>query len=121
MKTKLVLFLCFLQGLFTAVQAQDVKSNVVYSDANVRFTLISDGVVRMEYAPDGKFIDDKSFIAVCREYPAVEYKLKKGGKWLEISTSKMKVRYRKGSGAFTADNLKITAPKGAFQFSWVPG
>lgn len=121
MKTKLVLFLCFLQGLFTAAQAQDVKSNVVYSDANVRFTLISDGVVRMEYAPDGKFIDDKSFIAVCREYPAVEYKLKKGGKWLEISTSKMKVRYRKGSGAFTADNLKITAPKGAFQFSWVPG
>ena len=97
MKTKLVLFLCFLQGLFTAAQAQDVKSNVVYSDANVRFTLISDGVVRMEYAPDGKFIDDKSFIAVCREYPAVEYKLKKGGKWLEISTSKMKVRYRKGS------------------------
>ena len=121
MKTKLVLFFCFLQGLFTAAQAQDVKSNVVYSDANVRFTLISDGVVRMEYAPDGKFIDDKSFIAVCREYPAVEYKLKKGGKWLEISTSKMKVRYRKGSGAFTADNLKITAPKGAFQFSWVPG
>ena len=94
MKTKLVLFLCFLQGLFTAAQAQDVKSNVVYNDANVRFTLISDGVVRMEYAPDGKFIDDKSFsfIAVCREYPAVEYKLKKGGKLLEISTSKMKVR-----------------------------
>ena len=51
MKTKLVLFLCFLQGLFTAAQAQDVKSNVVYNDANVRFTLISDGVVRMEYAP----------------------------------------------------------------------
>lgn len=121
MKTKLVLFLCFLQGLFTAAQAQDVKSNVVYNDANVRFTLISDGVVRMEYAPDGKFIDDKSFIAVCREYPAVEYKLKKGGKWLEITTSKMKVRYRKGSGAFTAGNLKVSAPKGAFQFSWVPG
>ena len=26
MKTKLVLFLCFLQGLFTAAQAQDVSS-----------------------------------------------------------------------------------------------
>ena len=31
-------------------------SNVAYEDARVRFTVIADGVIRMEYAPDGKFV-----------------------------------------------------------------
>lgn len=49
------------------------RAEVVYSDATVRFTLVDDATVRMEYAPDGKFVDNKSFVAVVREQGSVAH------------------------------------------------
>ena len=49
----------------TTLQAQEMGSGIAYTDSHVRFTVISDGMVRMEYAPDGKFVDEPSFI--CRQ------------------------------------------------------
>lgn len=46
-----------------------LPDNVAYQDATVRFTVITGGLIRMEYAPEGKFTDDKSFVAV---YPGHE-------------------------------------------------
>lgn len=101
--------------------AGHMSSNIAYEDDNVRFTVISDGTVRMEYAPDGKFIDNKSFLAVNREYPEVEYRLN-DGPWIELSTSKMCLRYRKNSGPFTAGNLTVTSADGLRPaFEWTPG
>lgn len=121
MMKKLILILCILQGVLLSLRAQGEQQNIAYTDNNVRFTVISDGTLRLEYAPDGKFVDDKSFIAVDRLYPQVDYKLKTRGAWIEITTSKMKMRYKKDSGRFTNNNLIIEAVKGAFPFTWKPG
>jgi len=99
-----------------------LKAEVVYTDSKVRFTLIDEGTVRMEYAPDGKFVDNKSFVAVQREFPKVAATVKNSGSQLVVTTSKMVLTYRKGSGAFDAKNLSIKSVKGAkVPFTWVPG
>ena len=98
-------------------------NNIAYSDSQVRFTVIADGAVRLEYAPDGQFTDNKSFMAVDREYDPVDFKVKRGS-WIEITTPVLKLRYKKGSGEFTEKNLIITSAskkKGTFQFTWKPG
>ena len=116
-KLLLLLGLCAMQ----TPQAQDLHKNVAYADNHVRFTVISDGAVRMEYAPDGQFVDAKSFVAVQRAYPAADYRVKRGA-WIEIATPKMVLRYRKNSGPFTASNLSVRSPKGAaVPFVWKPG
>ena len=116
-KLRLLLGLCAMQ----TPQAQDLHKNVAYADNHVRFTVISDGAVRMEYAPDGQFVDTKSFVAVQRAYPAADYRVKRGA-WIEIATPKMVLRYRKNSGPFTASNLSVCSPKGAaVPFVWKPG
>ena len=116
-KLLLLLGLCAMQ----TPQAQDLHKNVAYADNHVRFTVISDGAVRMEYAPDGQFVDAKSFVAVQRAYPAADYRVKRGA-WIEIATPKMVLRYRKNSGPFTASNLSVCSPKGAaVPFVWKPG
>ena len=98
MKKKLLLsLLCILQSVLFALQAQNTQRNIAYTDDNVRFTVISDGALRLEYAPDGKFVDDRSHMAINRLYPQVDYKLKTRGGWVEITTSKMKMRYKKNS------------------------
>lgn len=121
MKKKLLFLLCILQGVLSVSQAQNTQRNIAYTDANVRFSVISDGVLRLEYAPDGVFVDDASHLAVNRLYPQVTYQLKTSGGWIEIATPKMKMRYKKNSGQFTDRNLVITAAKGALPFTWKPG
>ena len=91
---------------FPSAEAQ--VTNVAYSDNQVRFTVISDGAVRLEYAPDGEFTDNKSFMAVVRSYAPVNYRLKQGS-WIEITTPLIKLRYKKGSGEFTDKNLVISS------------
>lgn len=102
MKRGLLLLLCVMQSFIFVLHAQNTQRNIAYTDDNVRFTVISDGAIRLEYAPDGKFVDDRSHIVVNRNYPQVDYKLKTRGGWVEITTSKMKMRYKK-----TVDSLQI--------------
>ena len=114
--------LLFTLLLSTSISSFCQNQNIVYQDFTKRFTLIADGAIRMEYAPQGGFVDQPSQVAVIRSYPEVQAKVKKNGAWVEISTSKMTVRYRKGEGPFTADNLKITSAKSLKPaFSWSPG
>ena len=47
--------------LMAAIMPQAVKADEVYKDNHVRFTLIDEGTLRLEYAPDGKFVDNKSY------------------------------------------------------------
>lgn len=91
-----------MQSFIFVLHAQNTQRNIAYTDGNVRFTVISDGAIRLEYAPDGKFVDDRSHIVVNRNYPQVDYKLKTRGGWVEITTSKMKMRYKK-----RVDSLQI--------------
>ena len=53
MMKKLILILCILQGVLLSLRAQGEQQNIAYTDNNVRFTGISDGTLRLEYAPDG--------------------------------------------------------------------
>jgi len=118
-KFKIVLLSAILVGL--NVQAQQISENVAYKDKEVRFTVITDGTIRMEWTQDGKFIDNKSFIAVNRNYPQVNYKIKSSGNRIEIKTAKITLKYKKGSGKFTGSNLQITSAKGMLPFTWKPG
>lgn len=117
-----------LSALSLTAAAQN--ANVVYQDSNVRFTLVTDGTVRMEYAPDGKFLDNKSFIAVNRSYPEVKYKKSETTKKVVISTDYLTLSYTKGSGPLTERNLSIVSAKTKkkaadgkhlIPFTWHPG
>lgn len=99
------------------------SANVAYQDGNVRITMIDDGAARLEYAPDGKFVDNKSQVAVIRDYAPVSYKVSDKSKTVRISTDAMTITYVKGKGPFTSANLSIVSAKkkGALPFSWKPG
>ena len=110
------LAIALLTFTFTA-QAEEV-----YRDNTVRFTLIDEGTIRLEYAPDGKFIDDKSFVAVIREYGDVPHKASTSGGKVVITTSKLKLTYKKDGAPLSAKNLTITSAKTlGTTFSWTPG
>ena len=116
-----MLILCiFFVGADLFAQQKNIP-NVAYQDHNVRLTLITKGVIRMEWDPDGKFVDNASFLSANRQYQPVSYEIKNSKRTIEIRTSKMIVKYVKNSGKFTAANLSIMSVKGLLPFKWIPG
>ena len=98
------------------------KADVAYQDQHVRITVIDEGTLRLEYAPDGKFVDKKSFLAVVRAYDNIRYKMRDAGKTLTLETDRLKLVYRKSAGGFTPQNLRITSGKALGKtFTWTPG
>lgn len=120
MKKKILMLMTLCGSCLASAPAQE--SNVAYRDNQVRFTVITDGTVRLEWNAQGEFVDDPSFVAVCRDYPKTDYKVKESKNSVEIETRKLKLKYRKGTGRFTAENLSIASQKGMTPgFVWKPG
>lgn len=74
------------------------QKNVAYQDSHVRISLVTDGMARMEYSPDGRFEDGQSLMAINRDYPAVDYTTRDRGKTVEITTRCMVIKYTKSQG-----------------------
>ena len=91
-----------------AAPVAPANAEEVYRDEHVRFTLIDGGTVRMEYAPDGQFTDQRSFVAVVRDYENVKHSVKKSAKQVTITTDLMKIVYKKDGQPFSDKNLSIT-------------
>lgn len=121
MRRAALLIFLIIQTAMCSLQAQNQTANIAYKKGNVRFTVISDGAIRLEYAPREKFIDNKSLIAANRDYEPAKYKTSTSDGWVEILTSKMKLRYKEGSGKFTEKNLSIESCDKQFAFTWHPG
>ena len=111
--------ICTALMLISAALSAQSSGNVAYQDGQVRFTVITDGVIRLEWEPEGRFTDLASFVASERDYPEVDYKVKTSGKKVRIQTQKMTLEYKTGSGKFNAGNLVIKANDGFF--TWKPG
>ena len=73
---KKTLLACLILLLSAGSASAQESANVVYKDNSVKFTVISDGTLRMEYSSDVKFTDNRSFVAVDRQYPSVRYRVK---------------------------------------------
>ena len=86
--------------------AADASASVVHG--NVRFQVLSPSLVRMEYSPKSSFVDEASVAVVGRSnFAGVAPKTSEKDGWLTLSTEKMTVSYKLGSGPFSKDNLRI--------------
>lgn len=73
----------------------------------VRFTVLTPRVIRMEWSEDGKFEDHASLVFVNRNLQVPEFSKNISGDVLTITTNELKLSYKLKSGKFTNDNLSI--------------
>lgn len=72
----------------------------------VRFTVLSERMIRMEYHPDGLFEDRPSQVFWYREQPVPDYEVNDQDGELIIKTAALQVHYQEGQ-VFTAETLWI--------------
>jgi alpha-glucosidase (family GH31 glycosyl hydrolase) len=79
----------------------------VVTARNVRFTVLTDRLIRMEYSPDNKFEDRPSQAFWHREQPVPEFRTSNGG-LIEIETKFLHLKYKPSRVGFTSSSLSIT-------------
>lgn len=75
-------------------RAPVAKSAAIVGGAgNYRFTVLTDGLLRYEWAPDGIFEDRASVLAINRDFPVPEFQVKESSGQLEIITKRFHLTY----------------------------
>ncbi|MBM2620324.1 hypothetical protein JIG36_32905 [Actinoplanes sp. LDG1-06] len=75
-----------------------------------RITVLTDGLVRLEYAEDGVFEDRASTFAVNRRLPVPEFRVLDGDHEIEVVTSRFRLTYDRGP--FTTSGLSLAVGGG---------
>ncbi len=90
-------------------------------DKDVRFTLLTSGLIRMEWDSTGRFEDKASFVVINRNLKVPDFKREDKAGWLIIKTDKLLLKYKKNTGRFTTDNLQVTFSDNGVKKIWKPG
>jgi alpha-glucosidase (family GH31 glycosyl hydrolase) len=94
----------------------------VVTAGNARFEFLTPSLVRMEYAPDGTFVDAPTAVVLKRDWPVVAITSREEEGWLSASSSVLTVRYKLSSGGFTATNLAVSwKDRAGATHEWHPG
>jgi hypothetical protein len=97
------------------------KMNTQICVGQRRFTCLSSGLVRMEYAPDGRFEDRRSLVAAAGQQPAPFAAVEEQDGVLTLRTGRMTIVAREQSKPFFPANLEIRWEQDGLPQSWRPG
>ena len=97
----------------------DPRAQVV--EGNVRVTVLEPGLLRLEWAEDGRFEDRASLVFINRKTQVPAFEVVRTNGVLEVRTDKLAMKYRMGSGRFTTNNLSISFDTGGVEGTWHPG
>ena len=106
-----------------AEPAMHGKANpaAVVQRSHVRFTVLTPRIIRMEWSPDGHFVDAPSQVFIDRDQPVPKFTTTTRDGTLHIDTASLSLAYKLGSGRFNAGNLTIHSKGFKTAFDWHPG
>ncbi len=82
-----------------------LAENIVKGE-KFRFTLLSDGLLRLEYDEKGQFEDRATRRVLNRDFPRTAFECRSEGEWLTLETERFCLRYR-AEQPFAADTLSL--------------
>ncbi len=89
------------------VAAGAAHATTAITAGKARFELLTPSLVRMEYSPDGVFVNAPTAVVRRRAWPAVRVRSRRKDGWLILETRNLTLRYRPASGAFSASDLRV--------------
>ncbi len=94
------------------------KPQAVVVSNNARFTVLTPGLVRLEWSQNAQFEDHASLTFINRRTDTPQYTTTEKDGLLEIQTKKLTLHYKKNSGQFTKENLWIDIHTDKIQTTW---
>lgn len=94
----------------------------IHRHGNARFTVLTSRLVRLEYDPNGEFVDAPTQVILQRDLGGAAWRFRPTGDGIELSTDDVRIRY--AGGPFTAESLVVEVVgnvDGTFRSRWRPG
>ena len=101
-------------------QNPQATPEAVVTDGNVRFTVLTPQLIRMEWSEDGCFEDHATLTFVNRRLDPPAFRIRNTRNIIEIRTSSLTLLYRK-TGRFMPENLSVRFRLGDTERTWRPG
>lgn len=115
-KKGIMLSWLLLTSLFLSFHSQAGNPVII---GNARFTFITPGLVRMEYALDGKFVDEPTLFAIQRDTSFQDFKVENlGTRRYLLSTSLLKIDFLDNGFPFGQKNLNVTFKNNSKEQNW---
>ncbi|MBR3075377.1 MAG: DUF5110 domain-containing protein [Bacteroidales bacterium] len=95
------------------------KEEATICCGNARFTVLTDRLVRMEWAEDARFEDRASLAIVNRQLPVPSLKVTRKGEGVIIKTDKIRLDYK--GGKFEPGTLSVSFKLNGKTVVWHPG
>ena len=90
----------------------------VISGDTFRITVLTDGLLRLEYAPDGTFEDRASSFALNRDLPVPEYRVIHSDHHLEVITERVHLVYDRGPFSTSGLSIQVLGNISAYHSIW---
>ena len=101
------------------------NDSAVVTSGYARFTVLTPEMIRIQYSKTRKFENRATFAVVNRRLPVPEYTVTRDSKYLYITTSALKLKYRLFSqisaDEYSPDKLTITFNMNGQEVIWYPG
>jgi alpha-glucosidase (family GH31 glycosyl hydrolase) len=91
---------------------------IVGGENGFRFTVLTDGLLRYEWAPDNRFEDRRSVFAINRSLPVPQFRVKESRESLEIITSRFHLTYDKEAFSPSGFSIVVIGTFGSHQSVW---
>ncbi|HEY9547492.1 MAG TPA: TIM-barrel domain-containing protein, partial [Solimonas sp.] len=98
---------CVLGGCGSSTPPDDPATGAIVRDGAARFTVLTPTLIRLEYADDERFEDGATQTVLSRELPVPAFRTHVENGERIIETDALTLHYRRGSGAFGDNNLRI--------------
>jgi alpha-glucosidase len=113
------------QALETETQVEAgnpvADTRAIVRRGNVRFTVLTPQLIRMEWAESGSFEDHASLMFINRRLPVPRFTQNVSDGWLVIETGALTLRYRENSGQFSPENCSASFLLNGTRVEWRPG
>jgi len=117
----LILLFAITGSLFSQKYNPVANTGATVVEGNVRFTVLTPRVIRMEWSANGKFNDFASLTFVNRYLSVPRYSKSISNGELEITTEALKLKYKLNSGMFSDKNVSINFVMNNQIKTWMPG
>ena len=94
-----------------------VKENIVQGDC-YRITLLTEGLVRLEYDKDGIFEDRATQFAFFRDFPKTNFRVLRTEDGIEIHTSRIHLRYNEKEFSSSGLSIQVKGNLSAYHSIW---
>ena len=99
------------------VRPKAINENIVQGD-KYRITLLTEGLVRLEYSDDGIFEDRATGFAFYRDFPKTDFRAVKTADGIEIHTSRLHLVYNEREFSSEGLSIQVKGNLSAYHSIW---